>query len=238
MRDGRVTGFRTCMTCEFYSLLSQHSILARTLQAQGIWFQLVAIAEQNRDMQNRREVERARGYEKLRGTFASVFAAAAAEGITAAEIRRALSGLRVRPVDTTCTWTVTVSHATAPVRLRASDFDALDHRGIAYRVAGLPGGPGVPAILEPGRTATFALRAAMPTGEGMMRWSAGTGEVLRRWSRQRARSSPTGPSRTITIWIGASCCSSTELRKACSRKSARSPPNTGSISAKGSCTAV
>lgn len=33
VRDGRVTGFRTCMTGEFYSLLSQHSILARTLQA-------------------------------------------------------------------------------------------------------------------------------------------------------------------------------------------------------------
>lgn len=31
--DGRVTGFRTCMTGEFYALLSQHSILARTLQA-------------------------------------------------------------------------------------------------------------------------------------------------------------------------------------------------------------
>jgi 2-dehydro-3-deoxygalactonokinase len=33
VQDGRVTGFRTCMTGEFYSLLSQHSILARTLQA-------------------------------------------------------------------------------------------------------------------------------------------------------------------------------------------------------------
>jgi phosphoenolpyruvate carboxylase len=75
-------------------------LLARTLQAQGIWFQLLAIAEQNRDMRNRREVERERGYEQLRGTFASVFAAAAAEGITAAEIRQALSGIRVRPVIT------------------------------------------------------------------------------------------------------------------------------------------
>ena len=75
-------------------------LLARTLQAQGIWFQLLAIAEQNRDMRNRREVERARGYEQLRGTFAGVFASAAAEGITGAEIRQALSGLRVRPVIT------------------------------------------------------------------------------------------------------------------------------------------
>jgi phosphoenolpyruvate carboxylase len=75
-------------------------LLARTLQAQGIWFQLLAIAEQNRDMRNRRETERERGYEQLRGTFAGVFAAAAAEGITGAEIRQALSGLRVRPVIT------------------------------------------------------------------------------------------------------------------------------------------
>ncbi|MDP2377594.1 2-dehydro-3-deoxygalactonokinase [Reyranella sp.] len=33
VRGGRVTGFRTCMTGEFYGLLSQHSILARTLEA-------------------------------------------------------------------------------------------------------------------------------------------------------------------------------------------------------------
>jgi len=33
VRDGRVTGFRTYMTGEFYGLLAQHSILARTLEA-------------------------------------------------------------------------------------------------------------------------------------------------------------------------------------------------------------
>lgn len=33
VRGGRVTGFRTYMTGEFYGLLSQHSILARTLDA-------------------------------------------------------------------------------------------------------------------------------------------------------------------------------------------------------------
>lgn len=75
-------------------------LLARTLQAQGIWFQLLAIAEQNRDMRNRREIERSRGDAGLRGTFAGVFAAAAAEGITGAEIRQALSSVRVRPVIT------------------------------------------------------------------------------------------------------------------------------------------
>jgi phosphoenolpyruvate carboxylase len=75
-------------------------LLARTLQAQGIWFQLLAIAEQNRDMRNRREIERERGYGQLRGTFAGVFAAAARDGISAAEIREVLGSLRVRPVIT------------------------------------------------------------------------------------------------------------------------------------------
>jgi phosphoenolpyruvate carboxylase len=75
-------------------------LLARTLQAQGIWFQLLAIAEQNRDMRHRRERERELGYEELRGTFAGVFATAAREGISAAEIRAVLSSLRVRPVIT------------------------------------------------------------------------------------------------------------------------------------------
>jgi phosphoenolpyruvate carboxylase len=76
------------------------ALLARALQAQGIWFQLLAIAEQNRDMRNRREVERERGYEQLRGTFANVFASAAAAGVSGAEIREALAGIRVRPVIT------------------------------------------------------------------------------------------------------------------------------------------
>ncbi len=75
-------------------------LLARALQAQGIWFQLLAIAEQNRDMRNRRERERELGYGQLRGTFAGVFAAAAREGISAAEIREVLGSLRVRPVIT------------------------------------------------------------------------------------------------------------------------------------------
>jgi phosphoenolpyruvate carboxylase len=75
-------------------------LLARTLQAQGIWFQLLAIAEQNRDMRNRRERERELGYGQLRGTFADVFATAAREGISAAEVREVLGTLRVRPVIT------------------------------------------------------------------------------------------------------------------------------------------
>ena len=75
-------------------------LLARTLQVQGIWFQLLSIAEQNAAMRRRRQIEAERGYELVRGTFAQVFAAAAAAQRPAAEIRALLEHLRVRPVIT------------------------------------------------------------------------------------------------------------------------------------------
>ena len=76
------------------------ALLARTLQAQGIWFQLLAIAEQNRDMRNRRKIERERGYEHLRGTFAAVFDKSATDGLSSEGIRELLQSIRIRPVIT------------------------------------------------------------------------------------------------------------------------------------------
>jgi len=75
-------------------------LLARTIQAQAIWFQLLAIAEQNRDMRRRREVERARGHQEVRGTFAHVLKSAVEHGLDAKAVREALLGLRIRPVIT------------------------------------------------------------------------------------------------------------------------------------------
>ncbi|HSD92905.1 MAG TPA: phosphoenolpyruvate carboxylase, partial [Methyloceanibacter sp.] len=75
-------------------------LMARALQAQGIWFQLLSIAEQNAAMRRRRQIERTRGREALRGTFAHVLAEAAEEGIASQEIRSLFSGLRIRPVIT------------------------------------------------------------------------------------------------------------------------------------------
>ncbi len=75
-------------------------LLARTLQVQGIWFQLVSIAEQNAAMRRRRQVEAERGLELLRGTLAQVVADAAAAKVPADEIRALLERLRVRPVIT------------------------------------------------------------------------------------------------------------------------------------------
>lgn len=77
-------------------------LAARTqlLRAQGIWFQLLAIAEQNRDMRTRRSIERERGRAELKGTFAHVFADAAAAGVDAGTVRGVLADLEIRPVIT------------------------------------------------------------------------------------------------------------------------------------------
>jgi hypothetical protein len=90
-------------------------------------------------------------------------------------------GLPVQPEDTTCTWTVTIDHASAPTRISAADFNALDHLGTIYRVAPVPGRPRIPSVVRPGETVRFELRAAMPTGEGLMRYSGGTRSVLANW---------------------------------------------------------
>ena len=75
-------------------------LLARAVQAQGMWFQLLSIAEQNTAMRQRRQSEVERGHDQLRGTFAHVVATAAASGITADEMRAVVANLRVRPVIT------------------------------------------------------------------------------------------------------------------------------------------
>ena len=102
-------------------------LLARTLQAQAIWFQLLAIAEQNRDMRRRREVERLRGHDQVRGTFAHVFRAAVHAGLGADQVRDALCSLRVRPVITahpTEAKRVTVLERHRRVYLRLFDLES------------------------------------------------------------------------------------------------------------------
>jgi phosphoenolpyruvate carboxylase len=75
-------------------------LMARALQVQGIWFQLLSIAEQNAAMRRRRQTEAERGYEQVRGTWAQVLASAAEARIPAEEIRGLLEILRIRPVIT------------------------------------------------------------------------------------------------------------------------------------------
>ncbi|WP_342149084.1 phosphoenolpyruvate carboxylase [Methylorubrum sp. SB2] len=75
-------------------------MLARALQVQGIWFQLVSIAEQNAAMRRRRHVERDQGREALNGSFAKVLSEASAKGIDAPQIHALLKNLRIRPTLT------------------------------------------------------------------------------------------------------------------------------------------
>jgi phosphoenolpyruvate carboxylase len=75
-------------------------LLSKALRAQGIWFQLLAIAEQNRDMRNRRLIETQEGAENVQGTFAQAFAMVGKAGVSAKEIQNALNHIRIRPTLT------------------------------------------------------------------------------------------------------------------------------------------
>ncbi|KAB1075191.1 phosphoenolpyruvate carboxylase [Methylobacterium planeticum] len=75
-------------------------LLARALQVQGIWFQLLSIAEQNAAMRRRRHIERNEGREALGGSFSKVLCEAAGAGIGADQIHGLLKDLRIRPTIT------------------------------------------------------------------------------------------------------------------------------------------
>jgi phosphoenolpyruvate carboxylase len=75
-------------------------VLSRVFQIHGIWFQLLAIVEQDAAMGERRSIERERGDEAVQGTFANVIAKAAQLGISARDIHEQFSAMRVRPVIT------------------------------------------------------------------------------------------------------------------------------------------
>ncbi|UHC15826.1 phosphoenolpyruvate carboxylase [Methylobacterium currus] len=75
-------------------------LTARALQVQGIWFQLIAIAEQNTAMRRRRHVERNAGRDRLKNSFSAVLARAAAQGVPAGTVHELLTSLRVRPTLT------------------------------------------------------------------------------------------------------------------------------------------
>ena len=71
-----------------------------TLQAWGIWFQLLNIAEENTGMRRRRQTEDILGLEKVPGTFANVLAEAKAEGVAAESIQALLDTAAIRPTIT------------------------------------------------------------------------------------------------------------------------------------------
>lgn len=76
------------------------ALLGRALQTQGIWFQLLSIAEQNASMRQRRQTEVEEGWDELPGTFAHVFARASGPALSADRVRALLGRLLVHPVIT------------------------------------------------------------------------------------------------------------------------------------------
>lgn len=75
-------------------------LLLAGLQAWGIWFQLLNIAEENAAMRRRRATESMRGLEHVPGTFASVIARASAMDLSRQEVQDLLDRMKVTPTVT------------------------------------------------------------------------------------------------------------------------------------------
>jgi phosphoenolpyruvate carboxylase len=76
------------------------SSIGRSLQALGVWAQLVSIAELHDAMRARRRAELEQGEARFVGTFANVLAAWRSAGVTPSAVRELLSRLRVTPTIT------------------------------------------------------------------------------------------------------------------------------------------
>jgi hypothetical protein len=90
-------------------------------------------------------------------------------------------GLPEQPAATTCTWTVTMTDATADVPIRVADFHSVDHLGSVFLMGLVPGAHAPPAVLHRGQRVTFQLRAYELTGEGMMQWAPDHTHVVGDW---------------------------------------------------------
>jgi phosphoenolpyruvate carboxylase len=75
-------------------------LLLGILQAWGIWFQLLNVAEENTGMRRRRMAEKEVGLENVPGTFANVFKQASDSGVSAEEIQKLLDVAHIRPTLT------------------------------------------------------------------------------------------------------------------------------------------
>jgi hypothetical protein len=90
-------------------------------------------------------------------------------------------GLPYQPDATTCTWTVTMRHASADVPVSVADFHTVDHLGSVFVLGLVPGEAPPPPVLRPGRQLTFRLRAYELVGEGMMQWAPNHRDVVAYW---------------------------------------------------------
>ena len=77
-----------------------YELLLAGLQAWGIWFQLLNIAEENTAMRRRRVTESNQGLEPVSGTFANVIAQAAHMNLSPRQVQELLDNLEVTPTIT------------------------------------------------------------------------------------------------------------------------------------------
>ena len=77
-----------------------NELLLAGLQAWGIWFQLLNIAEENAAMRRRRVTESLQGLEHVSGTFANVIGQAFELGLSHLEVQDLLDRLKVMPTVT------------------------------------------------------------------------------------------------------------------------------------------
>lgn len=80
--------------------LADRNLVLRALQTQGIWFQLLTLAEQNAGMRERRRLETELDRDRVPGTFSQVLAHAKASDVSAEDIQKILNRARIRPVIT------------------------------------------------------------------------------------------------------------------------------------------
>lgn len=76
------------------------------------------------------------------------------------------------PETSPCTFTVTLTSASAPIPIRPMQFAAIDERGTIHtlKVQSLDGGP-PPTQVTPGTTVRLKMSAVLPTGEGRLTWA-------------------------------------------------------------------
>jgi hypothetical protein len=90
-------------------------------------------------------------------------------------------GLPYQTDATTCTWTITLSDATATMPIEVADFSTIDHLGVIYHPTPVAGQPATPTEIGPGQKVSFELRAVMAVGEGLMRWAPDSTKILASW---------------------------------------------------------
>jgi hypothetical protein len=86
------------------------------------------------------------------------------------------------PPTSPVTFTVTFTHATAPVSLRRSAWLLVDenHQLHHPRVTAIGGGP-PPTQLRPGQTVSIKLHSVLPTGDGGLEWRPDGQRVIAGW---------------------------------------------------------